>query len=183
MKKQVSVLGISKNDFIDTPFRVLLLKEVGGERNLPLLIGQAEAQAIVAILESLDLPRPLVYDAFVRFSAEVGVKFKEVFIYSKKESVYLANMVWQQMDKIIEIDSRPSDAIALALRENAPIFIEEEILQNFGSNIKDKVVFLKHEMTLFDMNRSQLEALLEESVKAEDYEKAAAIRDVLKTKI
>jgi bifunctional DNase/RNase len=182
MKKQVCVMGISKND--DTPFRVMMLKEIDGERTLPLIIGQAEAQAIIVALEPLSLPRPLVYDTFILVAKTFDVELQEVFIYDKKNGIYFATMVWRGLEnKTFETDSRPSDAIALALRTKAPIFLEESILANFGSNIKDKVVFLKHEMTLFDMDRPRLEALLEESVKAEEYEKAAAIRDVLKTKI
>ncbi|MBO7316706.1 MAG: bifunctional nuclease family protein [Paludibacteraceae bacterium] len=181
MKKQVSVAGVSRNG--DGNFRVLILKEVAGERTLPLVIGQAEAQAIVVALEALKLPRPLIYDMFANTFEVFDITLKEVFIYNKKDGVYFTNIICEQQEKIVEIDFRPSDAIALALRANAPIFLEEEILENYGVNIKDKVVFLKHEMSLFDMDRTQLEALQEECVKAEDYEKAAAIRDVLKTKI
>ena len=78
MKKQVCVMGISKND--DTPFRVMMLKEIDGERTLPLIIGQAEAQAIIVALEPLSLPRPLVYDTFILVAKTFDVELQEVFI-------------------------------------------------------------------------------------------------------
>lgn len=190
MKKiKLSVLGISYSQTQSGAY-ALVLSEVGGDRRLPIIIGGFEAQAIVIKLENLNPPRPLTHDLFRNFSELMKADLKEVFIHKLDEGVFYSQLVITKDGKEIIIDSRTSDAVALALRFNCPIFIAEEIMDKAGIVIQDnEYEDVEAEAKqkpksprsspsgLSELTLGELKIKLDEAVKAEDYEKAAFIRD------
>ncbi|MDT8401869.1 MAG: bifunctional nuclease family protein [Bacteroidales bacterium] len=190
MKKiKLNVLGISYSQTQSGAY-ALVLSEVNGDRRLPIIIGGFEAQAIVIKLENLNPPRPLTHDLFRNFSELMKADLKEVFIHKLEEGVFYSQLVIRKDGKEILMDSRTSDAVALALRFNCPIFIDEEIMDKAGIVIKeneyediegDEKKQAKPPKAsppgLAEMTLKELKLKLDEAIKAEDYEKAAFIKD------
>ena len=167
----------------------LLLNEKGGERKLPIVIGGFEAQSIAVALEKeIKPPRPLTHDLFKNFSDCFEINLKQVIIHKIVDGVFFSSLICVR-DKIEEIiDSRTSDAIALAIRFNSPIFTYESVLETAGivlkSNTKKSVIkSSKSENFEFNkMSKNQIKKAIEIAVKNEDYELAAQLRDELNKK-
>ena len=167
----------------------LLLNEKGGERKLPIVIGGFEAQSIAVALEKeIKPPRPLTHDLFKNFSDCFEINLKQVIIHKIVDGVFFSSLICVR-DKIEEIiDSRTSDAIALAIRFNSPIFTYESVLETAGivlkSNTKKSVIkSSKSENFEFNkMSKNQIKKAIEIAVKNEDYELAAKLRDELNKK-
>ena len=167
----------------------LLLNEKGGERKLPIVIGGFEAQSIAVALEKeIKPPRPLTHDLFKNFSDCFEINLKQVIIHKIVDGVFFSSLICVR-DKIEEIiDSRTSDAIALAIRFNSPIFTYESVLETAGivlkPNTKKSVVkSSKSENFEFNkMSKNQIKKAIEIAVKNEDYELAAKLRDELNKK-
>ncbi len=165
----------------------LLLNEKNGERKLPIVIGGFEAQSIAVALEKeIKPPRPLTHDLFKNFSDCFEINIKQVIIHKIVDGVFFSSLICVR-DKIEEIiDSRTSDAIALAIRFNSPIFTYESVLETAGIIIKPglkKIGQVKNkELDLKKMSISQIKKAIEIAVKNEDYELAAQLRDELKKK-
>jgi hypothetical protein len=167
----------------------LLLNEKNGDRKLPIVIGGFEAQSIAVALETeIRPPRPLTHDLFKNFSDCFEIKIKQVIIHKIVDGVFFSSLICVR-DKIEEIiDSRTSDAIALAIRFNSPIFTYENVLEKAGiilkpgekkKNIdtvsKDDTLTKKVDYTKLSI--MQLEKAVAIAVKNEDYELAAHLRD------
>jgi len=190
MKKvKLKVLGISYSQTQSGAY-ALVLEEENGERRIPIIIGGFEAQSIVIKLENLAPPRPLTHDLFRSFADIFNIDITEVFIYKLEEGVFYSRLVCNNGEKEIDIDSRTSDAVALALRFGCQIFTTEEILEKAGINLTsaDTLVPQIDE----DENAPETESdkygsytddelfgMIDEAVKTEDYERAASIRDEL----
>jgi bifunctional DNase/RNase len=167
----------------------LLLNEKGGKRKLPIVIGGFEAQSIAVALEKeIKPPRPLTHDLFKNFSDCFEINLKQVIIHKIVDGVFFSSLICVR-DKIEEIiDSRTSDAIALAIRFNSPIFTYESVLETAGivlkPNTKKSVVkSSKAENFEFNkMSKNQIKKAIEIAVKNEDYELAAKLRDELNKK-
>jgi len=172
----------------------LLLNEKNGERKLPVVIGGFEAQSIAVALEKeIKPPRPLTHDLFKNFSDCFEIKIKQVIIHKIVDGVFFSSLICVR-DKIEEIiDSRTSDAIALAIRFNSPIFTYENVLDKAGIIIKpsdskkNKKGTTKQNPTIKKIDYSklsvgQLEKAIEMAVKNEDYELAAYLRDEINRK-
>ncbi|MBT3794317.1 MAG: bifunctional nuclease family protein [Flavobacteriaceae bacterium] len=172
----------------------LLLNEKDGERKLPVVIGGFEAQSIAVALEKeIKPPRPLTHDLFKNFSDCFEIKIKQVIIHKIVDGVFFSSLICVR-DKIEEIiDSRTSDAIALAIRFNSPIFTYENVLAKAGIIIKpsdskkNKKGTTKQDPTIKKIDYSklsvgQLEKAIEIAVKNEDYELAAYLRDEINRK-
>ena len=167
----------------------LLLNEKGGERKLPIVIGGFEAQSIAVALEKeIKPPRPLTHDLFKNFSDCFEINLKQVIIHKIVDGVFFSSLICVR-DKIEEIiDSRTSDAIALAIRFNSPIFTYESVLETAGivlkSNTKKSVIkSSKSEDFEFNkMSKNQIKKAIEIAVKNEDYELAAKLRDEINKK-
>lgn len=167
----------------------LLLNEKGGERKLPIVIGGFEAQSIAVALEKeIKPPRPLTHDLFKNFSDCFEINLKQVIIHKIVDGVFFSSLICVR-DKIEEIiDSRTSDAIALAIRFNSPIFTYESVLETAGIvlklNTKKSVIkSSKPENLEFNkMSKNQIKKAIEIAVKNEDYELAAKLRDELNKK-
>jgi bifunctional DNase/RNase len=184
---KLKVTGISYSQTQSGAY-ALILSEEKGDRRIPIIIGGFEAQAIVIKLENLNPPRPLTHDLFMMFAKEFRISILEVFIYKLEEGVFFSKLICNNGDKEISIDSRTSDAVALALRFGCPIFITEEILDNAGITINPASAdtsagnsvdnILEPESSKYDsFSDEELYKMIDESVKTEDYERAAAIRD------
>ena len=184
---KLKVLGISYSQTQSGAYALILVEE-NGERRVPIIIGGFEAQAIVIKLENLDPPRPLTHDLFRSFAAEFNVTIIEVMIYKLEEGVFYSRLLCNNGEKEISIDSRTSDAVALALRFGCPIYITEEILEKAGITITPAEADTSTETdtdNLFETGNSkydnysdeELYKMIDEAVKTEDYERAASIRD------
>jgi bifunctional DNase/RNase len=184
---KLKVMGISYSQTQSGAYALILLEE-NGERRIPIIIGGFEAQAIVIKLENLDPPRPLTHDLFKKFADEFNISITEVMIYKLEEGVFFSKLVCSNDVKTYSIDSRTSDAVAIALRFGCPIYISEEILDKAGitvsaadgdiSSSTDPDTIFEAESTKYgSYSDEELYKLLDEAVKTEDYERAASIRD------
>jgi bifunctional DNase/RNase len=194
-KIKLNVLGISYSQTQSGAY-ALVLAEENGERRLPIIIGGFEAQAIVIKLENLNPPRPLTHDLFKSFADLLEVELKEVFIHRLEEGVFYSQLVCTRGLQELVIDSRTSDAVALALRFDSPIYSTDEIMDKAGIVIKgdeyeddllnpareeneeaEIETGAEEDTSYGTFSLKELKDMLQEAISAEDYEKAAAIRD------
>jgi hypothetical protein len=184
---KLKVMGISYSQTQSGAYALILIEE-NGERRIPIIIGGFEAQAIVIKLENLDPPRPLTHDLFKKFADEFNISITEVMIYKLEEGVFFSKLVCNNGEKTYSIDSRTSDAVAIALRFGCPIYITEEILDKAGITISPsdgEVTSSGDTETMFEAETTkygsfadeELYKMIDEAVKTEDYERAASIRD------
>lgn len=184
-KIKLNVVGLSYSETHSGAY-ALVLQEENGSRKIPIIIGSFEAQAIAIQLEGLKPPRPLTHDLFVMFSSSFHVDLIEVNIYKLEEGLFFSNLILQRDDEQVVIDSRTSDAIALALRFECPIYTTNEIIEKAGILLsfeeeKENEVEEKdtRKMPYSKYSVDELDDLLRKAIENEDYEKASAIRDEL----
>ncbi len=197
-KIKLNVLGISYSQTQSGAY-ALVLTEEDGERRIPIIVGGFEAQSIAIQLEGLKPPRPLTHDLFMNFAKSFHIDLLEVNIYKLEEGVFYSKLLCDNGEQKISIDTRTSDAIALALRFKCPIYTTEEIMERagivleFGSEdentskistentVSDTTPGTGKDMTeeYKDFTIKELNAMLKESVGKEDYEKASLIQDEL----
>lgn len=177
-KVELRVLNVSNSQLQANAF-ALVLEEVGGPRQLPIIIGSIEAQAIAFRLKGLTAPRPFTHDLFVAFSDHLQTKLQQVFIYKAKEGIFYSYLYFERDGEEFKLDSRTSDAIALALRFGSPIFTTEEILDAEGYIPEAEEQEAEPEQT--DTLDSLRESLVQ-AVRDENYELASALRDEIKRK-
>ena len=160
----------------------VILKEIDGERRLPVIVGAFEAQSIALALEYMETPRPLTHDLIGNIIKGIGSKLKPVKITTLKEGVFFASLEISG-DGIGErsIDSRPGDALAVALRLQAPILVEEDVMSE-ASMLSDISSEEEEALDSADWAPSlnSLEKRLQEAIDGEEYERAAKIRDQIK---
>ena len=172
---------------------VLTLLEVAGKRKLPIVIGGFEAQAIAVELEKMVPSRPLTHDLFKSFCKSFGVTVKEILIYKFHEGVFHSKLICEKDGQQSEIDSRTSDAIAIGVRFNAPIFTLGKILDEVGGaenanddtfdfedEDEDDPIFSAVGNEWKDVDLEGLSNQLTEAIDNEDYELASKIRDEIK---
>ena len=192
MKKiRLNVIGLQYSQ-TQTGAYALLLTEANGRRRLPIIIGGPEAQSMALELEKMTPSRPLTHDIFKTFAENFNIQLVEVVIYNLSEGVFFSKILFSDQEKEVEIDSRTSDAVALALRFGSPIFTYENILSSAGILIDpDSSDFgLMDEETDEDLEGNEfskiaddeLEKMLQEALEEEEYEKASRIRDELKNR-
>jgi len=121
-----------------TQNRVLFLREVQGDRHLPIWIGEFEAQAIVLEMQGMTPQRPLPYDLLMTMLSELDAKVARVIVNDLSHDIYYARIVVERSGEFKEIDSRPSDAIAIAVRAHCPIFVDESVMDRAGVSITDE---------------------------------------------
>lgn len=184
-KIELQVLNIS-NSQAQVGAYALLLGEVEGKRQLPIIIGPAEAQATALSLKGVKAPRPLTHDLFYTCLNILGTKMLRVLIYKAKEGVFYSYIYLKKDEEIIRIDSRTSDAIALAVRSECPIYIYESILEREYIRMDDAETppaeQNNEEETSDSVSISSLEEALDKAIREENYELAARIRDQINRK-
>lgn len=189
---QLEVAGLTQNPASNGAYTIIL-KEIDGNRRLPITIGAAEAAAIYNELEGIKSQRPMTHDLIKSMLDAVGAAVVEVFIHDMRDNTFLATVIIDTASN--EIDSRPSDAIAIALRCNAPIFIVESLLDEVSflpdgiededeeiedddlKEIRDKAKKDEEEASRPRSKMELMEQYLSKAVRDEDYERAAQLRD------
>ena len=194
MKKiELEIVALS-HSITQTHSYAVVLGEVNGLRRLPIVIGGFEAQAIAVALEKMQPSRPLTHDLLRNFMTAFNVNLQEIIINDLQEGIFYSKLICTNEHDTIEIDSRTSDALALAVRFNCPIYTLENIIESAGILMEDsgapaqttgkkkKAPKATTEETneLSGMSIEALEALLAEVLDNEDYMKAIAIRDEIK---
>lgn len=172
-KIELRVESIS-NSLAQSHAYALLLQEVGGERQLPVIIGPAEAQSIAFRLKNFKPPRPFTHDLFVSFADAFDVILKEVFIYKAFEGVFYSYLCFEKEGEIHQVDARTSDAIALALRFRTPIYTTEAIIETESIRMEEGGPI---SVPITAVKMSLLKEALNKAVKDENYELASQIRD------
>ncbi len=185
-KIELEILALSHSALSQHSYAILL-GEMGGVRKIPIIIATAEAHAIAVTLERLEHSRPLTHDLMKNMMVAFGVELVEVLIYKIEEGIFYSRLICTSADGQIEIDSRTSDAIALALRFNVSIFTTENVLSVAGSSLhssKDAAMLelpgiedITEEDGLSTLSTAELQDLLNEVLEQEDYIQAAKIRD------
>lgn len=168
----------------------LLLAEDEGEMRIPVVIGLSEAQSIAVCLENVVTSRPLPHDLMVSTMKAFGISLDEVLIYDFKDGVFLSELHLSDDERKITIDSRTSDAVALALRTKVPIYTTKRILEETGFRSSRKVVRIvngkvepeKRDLPLERLSVESLEKLIKISVEKENYERAAEIKKIIEQK-
>ena len=186
-KIELKIIGLSYSQTQSGAY-ALVLAEKQGSRRLPIIIGVFEAQSIAIELEKMKPSRPLTHDLFKTFVEAVDVKIKEVLIYNLVEGVFYAKIVCDQNGHLIDIDARTSDAIAIGIRADCPVYTFEHILSSAGIQLEDEIeaestaidsVEKEEKQGLASVSIEELEQLLQEAIDMEDYERASEIRDEL----
>ena len=197
---ELKIQGISYSDNTSGAF-ALILDEINGSRKLPIVIGGFEAQAIAIALEKkIKTTRPLTHELFKSFADKFNIKLNHVIIHKLIDGVFFSNIVCEKKNKIIKIDSRTSDAIALSLRFSTPIFVNKKVLdeagfeddERYSEEIKltDDSFFETYKTDTSDENitkskdlkkisTNKIKKMLEKSIQNEDYIIAAKLRDEL----
>lgn len=178
MEKKIglNVLGVSASSDADSA--TLILSECDGNRRLAIKIGIPEAQSIAVCLEGVATPRPLVHDLFLSFSESFGVAVSEVVIYDIQNGIFCSKIVCDREGNVSELDARTSDAIAIALRFNCPIFISEGLLQTSCLPVGAP----KSKVSLEECSIETLQEMMDEAVRSENYELASRIRDIINSR-
>src|SRR5665647_2818450 len=131
LKIKLNILGLSVSQSQSGAYALVLAEETG-ERRIPIIIGPIEAQSIAIQLEGLKPPRPLTHDLFKHMASAFEIQVSEIIIYKLDEGIFYSELICIRDDKQIVIDSRTSDAVALSLRFDCPIYTTDEILQRAG---------------------------------------------------
>ncbi len=190
MKKiELEIVALS-HSITQTHSYAVVLGEVNGLRRLPIVIGGFEAQAIAVALERMQPSRPLTHDLMKNFMMAFNIDLHEIIINDLQEGIFYSKLVCSTEKDTVEIDSRTSDAVALAVRFGCPIFTYDNILDSAGilmeEDDKKKKVVVSHTETgsddLHKLSIPELENLLKEVLEHEDYIKAASIRDEIKSR-
>ncbi len=203
-KVQVDIVGLSATPAGPSSY-ALILKEVGGDRRLPIIIGSFEAQAIALEMEGIKPPRPLTHDLIKNILDGLGVSIIEVVVTDLRDGTFYAKIYLDLNGTTYEIDSRPSDAIAVALRCGVPIYVNEEVMEeaSYAPEEESSIEEVEEEEeenplssdedvspppapkrtpkpTSKEEKIAELQRQLEEAIKKEDYERAAKIRDEIR---
>ena len=186
-KLQVDILGLSTSPHTNGAY-ALILYELEGKRKLPIIIGGFEAQAIALKLENIKPPRPFTHDLFKNIADVFHLHVNEIIIDELHNETFYAKVVCEVNGEVHEIDARPSDAIAIAVRFNAPLFVTEEIMNEAGikeeqkeDGEEDEVLQAEevspHALVSPNVRLEELQSALNDAISSENYEEAARLRD------
>ncbi len=194
MKKiELDIVGLSYSQTQSGAY-ALVLGEINGRRRLPIIIGSFEAQAIAIEIEKMTPSRPLTHDLFKSFAEAYHIAIQEIIIYNLVDGIFYSKLICNDGKKTLEIDARTSDAIALAVRFDCPIYTYEFILSSAGIVIEgNEFVYLENISETPEevkpvgtggggyatLSTEELKTKLQEALAEESYEKAAKIRDEL----
>ncbi|MGC6420956.1 MAG: bifunctional nuclease domain-containing protein [Chitinophagales bacterium] len=196
---ELEILALTNSLAHNNSFTVIL-GEKDGPRRLPITIGQMEAQAIAIVMDDLKPFRPLTHDLFMQVLRKLNVKVKEVSIENLIDGIFYAHLTIDYEGQVSSLDSRTSDALALAIRDKAPIYIGQKLFDEIavrfkedevdeidtGEELEDKLSDIEEQLLgdssgqdLSKLTTAELEELLQQALDQEDYEQAATIRDEL----
>ena len=194
MKKvELDIIALSHSVTQSHSFAVVL-GEVGGTRRLPIVIGGFEAQAIAVALDNMKPSRPLTHDLIKTMCDTFDIELEYIYISKLLDGVFYSNLVCKRGEETFDVDSRTSDALALAVRFDCPIYVEESILMEAGveadpnEDLGDKeeasteLASTDAPANYNDMTLTELQNQLKSAIDNEDYELAARIRDVITKK-
>ena len=190
-KIKLKIVGLSYHQMHKDGY-VLVLSEEQGNRRLPIVIGGFEAQAIAKEVEKVKTERPLTHDTFCAFAFSFGIRIIEVIIHKFDSGIFYANLLCSDGKREILLDSRTSDAVALALRFNAQIYTNEEVLQDAGVILEedDKEDVIENDdvestenpenepSTSFEKySIEEMQEMMDRAIENEEYERASTLRD------
>lgn len=196
-KVKLHIRGLSYSQ-IQTGAYALILAEDNGPRCIPVVIGAPEAQSIAIKMEGVIPPRPFTHDLFVSFAHGFGVTLREVFIYKFQDGIFYSELTFSDGDRQIVLDSRTSDAIAIAIRSKSPIYTTKEILDETGfiiespentgdedsdendDNVQEDL--FNPDVPIERLSIEELERTLANCIEKEDYEEAARVSEILRRK-
>jgi bifunctional DNase/RNase len=198
-KIELEIIGLSYSQTQTGAYALVLGEKGGAKRRLPIIIGGFEAQAIAIELESMTPSRPLTHDLFKSFADVYDISIKEIIVYNLVEGIFYAKLISEKEGELVEVDTRTSDAIALAVRFKCPIYTHEFILSTAGilldeqeteevmSNEMDKgedelesIVYENEKLTNYDdLSLEELNKRLENAIESENYEEASKIKQEL----
>lgn len=186
---RLELVGITYNQ-IESGVYAVILRQVGGNRRIPIIIGYPEAQAIECKLQEVVTPRPLTHDMMMNFMEEFGIRLKEIEIHRLPSGVFAADMIFTDGTNVHTVDSRSSDAIALAIRAGAPIYTSAEVLEEAGfdpdeqgnhseshsSNENAPSSEQSQGIAPSQKTIEELKALMQQAAENENYEEAARLK-------
>lgn len=187
-KIALDIVGLSYSQTQSGAY-ALVLGEQEGNRRLPIIIGGFEAQAIAIEMEDMTPSRPLTHDLFKSFADSFTITIEEVLIYNLIEGIFHAKLMCRQGESVVELDTRTSDAVALAVRFKCPIYTHEFILKDAGiildqaddsdtkEDAKTKTPAKKQKKDIASLPLNELNTKLEKALNTEDYEEASKLRD------
>ncbi len=197
---KLKVLGLSYSQIRSGAY-ALILAQVGGPYRIPVVIGAPEAQSIALRMENITPPRPMTHDLFISFAHAFGVKLKEVFIYKFEDGIFSSELTFSDGERTVNIDSRTSDAIAIAMRTGAPIYTTRAIIdetgflmdngdETHGQNSDEAAAegapeyeeIVMKEPKIENYSIEELERTLQKLIEQENYEEAAKVNQILKQK-
>lgn len=188
-KIALDIVGLSYSQTQSGAY-ALVLGEQEGSRRLPIIIGGFEAQAIAIELEDMTPSRPLTHDLFKSFAESFSIRIDEIIIYNLIEGIFHAKLICNKNGEIVEIDTRTSDAVALAVRFKCPIYTYEFILSDAGIILEEEdsieakkpkhstsSAVKKQKKGIDSLNTSELNEKLQKAIETENYEEASRLRD------
>lgn len=180
---RLELVGITYNQ-IESGVYAVILRQAGGTRRIPIIIGYPEAQAIECKLQEVVTPRPLTHDMIINFMEEFGIRLKEIEIRRLPSGVFAADLIFTDGSQTRTVDSRSSDAIALAIRADAPIYTSSEVLEEAGfdpeenenhENAEETEVHPPEQETS-RVSVEKLRAMMQKAAENEDYEEAGRLK-------
>ena len=198
-KIELEIIGLSYSQTQTGAYALVLGEKTGAKRRLPIIIGGFEAQAIAIELESMTPSRPLTHDLFKSFAVQYEINIKEIVVYNLVEGIFYAKLVSEKDGELVEIDTRTSDAIALAVRFKCPIYTHEFILASAGiileeghkdeDEIGKELEAIEDELaddfdepkslSYSDLTQDELNNRLQDAIENENYEEASKIKEEL----
>lgn len=186
---RLNVIGLSYSKGQSGVY-ALILRVAGSNIHIPIIIGAPEAQAIITRMEGMTLPRPLTHDLFASFSHAFGITLEDVFIYKFEDGIFSSELTFTNGDRTVKIDSRTSDAIAIAMRTGAPIYTTQAIVDETGFEMEQQEGQEPAAMTddtpreakIENYTIGELERTLEQLTADEEYEQASKVAEILRRK-
>lgn len=180
---RLELVGITYNQ-IESGVYAVILRQAGGTRRIPIIIGYPEAQAIECKLQEVVTPRPLTHDMMINFMEEFGIRLKEIEIRRLPSGVFAADLIFTDGSQTRTVDSRSSDAIALAIRADAPIYTSSEVLEEAGFDPEENESHENAEETEVHPSEQEtsrvsvekLRAMMQKAAENEDYEEAGRLK-------
>lgn len=184
-KIRVLVQGITYGNMKQGAF-ILVLAQAGGSRRVPIVIGAPEAQSISLRIEKVVPPRPLAHDLIATMGESLGIVYDEVLIHSFDKGVFYSTICMHQGERAVKLDARTSDAIAIALRTDMPIYVTADVMQQAGFELSQlsprssEGAVGDESETYKTMSDAELHSRIEQAVASEAYEEAALIQQILR---